>query len=64
MVFVPFPIDVLLLDKDMRILDTRHLRAWVGLLNSKFEVSYVVELPTGTVDRCKLKKGQKLSLIE
>ncbi|MDK2891666.1 DUF192 domain-containing protein [Methanohalophilus sp.] len=64
MFFVPFPIDVLLLDKDMRILDTQHLKAWVGLLKSKFEVSYVIELPAGTVNRYKLKKGQKLYLIE
>ncbi len=64
MVFVPFPIDVLLLDKDMKILDTRRLKEWVGLLNSGFKVSYVVELPAGTVNHCNLRKGQQISLVD
>ncbi|MBP2030136.1 uncharacterized membrane protein (UPF0127 family) [Methanohalophilus levihalophilus] len=64
MVFVPFPIDVLLLDTGMRILETRYLKAWIGLLNSKTKVSYVVEMPAGSIARHKLKIGQQLSLVD
>lgn len=62
MVFVPFPIDVLLLNRDMRIIGMHSLNAWTGFLNSRLEVSYVVELPYGSVFRHNLKAGQQLSL--
>jgi hypothetical protein len=62
MFFVPFPIDVLLLDSDMRIMDTKSLKAWLGFLQSGFNVRYVVELPAGGVNRYRLTEGQQIYL--
>jgi hypothetical protein len=64
MVFVPFPIDVLLLDPDMQITGMHSLKAWRGFLQSGCKVSYVVELPAGSARRHGLAVGQRLSVQE
>lgn len=62
MVFVPFAIDVLLLDEDLEIMDTAKLRPWVGYYKSKRKGTYVVEMKAGAVERCGLKVGDRLQI--
>lgn len=62
MVFVPFAIDVLLLDEDLEIMDTARLRPWIGYYKSKRKGAYVVEMKAGAVERCGLKVGDRLQL--
>ena len=60
MLFVPFPIDLVYLDKDRQIVDQRHLRAWIGLANSRKPARYALEMPAGTIERCGLNVGDIL----
>ena len=60
MLFVPFSIDVLLLDGDLVIMDTATLRPWVGYYKSKKKGTYVVEMKAGVVVRCGLKVGDRV----
>jgi uncharacterized protein len=61
MLFVRFPIDVVFLDKDKRILDIRrNLKPWTGLAFSKKAFRYAMEMPAGAVARASLKEGEKL----
>jgi uncharacterized membrane protein (UPF0127 family) len=47
--FVRFPLDVLLLDENKRIMQMDTLEAGNGKLRSEDNVSYVIELPAGTI---------------
>ena len=61
MLFVRFPIDVVFLDKDKRILDIRrNLKPWTGLAFSKKAFRYALEMPAGAVARAALKEGERL----
>lgn len=60
MLFVFFPIEVLFLDEDKVIVDINRLRPFVGYRSSKTKISYVVELPIGTVEGQSLELGDKL----
>lgn len=61
MLFVFFPIDVVYLDKERRIVDVRtRLRPWIGLSWPRKPSQYVIEMPAGTADRFGLKAGEKL----
>lgn len=60
MLFVPFPIDLAYLDKNRQIVDLRHLRAWIGISNSRRPARYALEMPAGTIERFQLKTGDVL----
>lgn len=61
MMFVPFPIDLILLDKGSKIVDIwRGLRPWTGIAFSRKPARYAVELPAGAADRYELKEGEML----
>ncbi len=64
MVFVPFAIDVLLLDEDLEIMDMARLRPWVGYYKSKRKGAYVVEMKAGAVERCGLKVGDRVRFAD
>ncbi|HEY3421848.1 MAG TPA: DUF192 domain-containing protein [Methanocellaceae archaeon] len=62
MLFVRFPIDVVFLDKDKRILDIhRNLKPWTGLAFSKKAFRYAMEMPAGAADRSSLREGERLN---
>ena len=60
MFFVRFPIDLLYLNEDFVVVDIRrNLKPW-HIHRPKTKVSYIVELPAGTVSRAHVKLGQKI----
>jgi uncharacterized membrane protein (UPF0127 family) len=61
MLFVRFPIDVVFLGPDKKIVDVKAgLRPWTGTAfpNSRFQ--YAIELPAGTVEKYGLESGESL----
>ena len=62
MLFVYFPIDVVFLDADRRIVDVKeNVRPWVGTAFPKSRFVYAIELPAGTIGRVGLKMGDQLT---
>lgn len=62
MMFVKFPLDVVYLNRDRRIIDIKPaLKPWVGFALPKSPAQYVIELPAGSVERAALKIGETLS---
>ncbi|WP_440952832.1 DUF192 domain-containing protein [Methanococcoides sp. FTZ1] len=64
MLFVPFPLDVLFLDGDKRIVKTTYLRPWIGTGDSGKKVKYIIELPAGAVSRSDLSVGDRVMFNE
>ena len=62
MLFVFFPIDVIFLDTDKKILATARLKPWIGLKQSPKKTKYIVEMHSGSIERCKLIPGENLSI--
>lgn len=59
--FVRFPIDLMYLDSDFRIVE---LRAWLKpwrMHKSRAAASYLAELPAGTLRSAKVRVGHKIS---
>ncbi len=49
MMFVFFPIDLVFLDRDRKIIDARRrLRPWIGLAFSRKPARYAIEMPAGS----------------
>ncbi len=62
MLFVFVPIDVVYLDRDRHIVDTkRHVRPWIGLAWPKKPARYAIEMPSGAADAHELKEGDQLT---
>jgi len=61
MAFVFFPIDLVYLDRDRRIVDIkRRLRPWTGLAFPKKPARYAIEMHAGAADEHRLKEGDVL----
>ena len=60
MLFVWFPIDVLFLDENKRIVKTAHLRSWTGLASSSEKIKYIIEIPEGSIPKNGLVVGEGL----
>lgn len=61
MLFVRFPIDVIFLDSNKKIIDVKtSLKPWIGsaLPHSRFR--YAIKMPAGAVERMALKTGEQL----
>jgi len=58
MIFVFFPIDVLFLDKEKRIVDKATLRPFIPNYTPKKAAKYVIEMPIGKAKSVKI--GQKI----
>jgi uncharacterized membrane protein (UPF0127 family) len=62
MLFVRFPIDVLFLDDDKRIVDVRAgVRPWIGTAFPRARFRYAIELPSGAVKRYGINAGEELA---
>jgi hypothetical protein len=62
--FMKFPIDVVYLDKKMKIVDLEtDLRPWRFCM-PRFSASHVLELPSGTVNSFLLKTGGILECLD
>ena len=64
MLFVPFPLDVLFLNEDKRIVKITTLRSWIGITDSGEKIRYVIELPSCTIASNDLKVGDDLMFDE
>lgn len=61
MLFVHFPIDVIFLDEDKRIVKLSGLRPWIGLCSSDAKVKYIIETNKGIENKADLRVGDVLS---
>lgn len=60
--FVRFPIDLVYLDLNFRVVELRvRLKPW-RFYRPKATANYLIELPTGTISLSHLKIGHKISL--
>jgi uncharacterized membrane protein (UPF0127 family) len=61
MLFVFFPIDMAFLDSKKRIVELKsRVRPFVLEIRPKTDCRYVIELPAGTIQKARLKLGDKL----
>ncbi len=60
MLFMRFPIDVIFLDSDKKIIGTATLKPWTGHKRMK-GVKYIIEMTRGTVERFNLIPGEQLT---
>jgi hypothetical protein len=62
MLFVRFPLDLVFLDKNKKVIDLRKgLKPWTGQAFSKQFAMYAIEFPAGTIDRHMIEIGDILS---
>lgn len=60
MFFMKFPIDVLFVDKENRVVDfIENIKPW-RVSKVYWNASYVIELPAGKINELKMKKGDIL----
>jgi uncharacterized membrane protein (UPF0127 family) len=62
MLFVFFPIDVLFLDAEKKILAATRLKPWVGLTRSPKKTKYIIEMQAGSIERHKLFPGESITI--
>ena len=62
MFFVFYPIDVIFLDKDKKIIEIKQKFLPFSFYNSKKEASCIIELQNGSVDKFRLKIGEKIDI--
>ena len=60
MLFMRFPIDVIFLDADKKIIGTATLKPWTGHKRMN-GVKYIIEMHQGTVERFNLMHGEQLT---
>lgn len=61
MMFMRFPIDVLFLNSEKRIVDlVQGLRPWVLNYTPKKPAKFIIEIPAGSGEKFKLKLGEKV----
>ncbi len=61
MVFVFFPIDILFLDKNKKIVEIKESLMPFAFYTPKNKALVIIELPKGTVERTKTKVGDKIN---
>lgn len=62
MLFMRFPIDVLFLDSEKKIVDfAEGLKPWNLNYTPKKAAGFIVEMPAGTVRKFRLELGEKIS---
>ncbi len=62
MLFVFFPIDVLYLDSNNKVVEIKEKFLPFTLYFPKIKATTIVELPNGTIKKTKTKKGDKIKL--
>ena len=60
MLCMRFPIDVIFLDEEKKILGTATLKPWTGHKRMK-DVKYIIEMTRGTIQRFNLIPGEQLT---
>ncbi len=59
MLFVFFPIDVIFLDEEKRIMGLSSLKPWLGF-KAMNNVRYVIEMKAGTIEKFNLSTGGQM----
>ncbi|MCC7576372.1 MAG: DUF192 domain-containing protein [Methanomethylovorans sp.] len=62
MLFVFFPIDVIFLDPDKKILATTTLKPWIGLARSPKRTKYIIEMHEGSIEHYNLHPGENIRI--
>ncbi|MBN2111136.1 MAG: DUF192 domain-containing protein [Methanosarcinaceae archaeon] len=60
MLFVNFPIGVIFLDEDRRIVKLSELKPWTGMCSSGTKVKYIIETNSGIAKKSDLHTGDVL----
>lgn len=63
MLFVFFPIDLIFLDDEKKVMGFSRLKPWVGFKAMK-DIKYVLEMKAGTIDKFNLSKGGQMEFDE
>ncbi|MCZ7401547.1 MAG: DUF192 domain-containing protein [Candidatus Methanoperedens sp.] len=59
MLFVFFPIDVIFLNEEKKIMGLSRLRPWVGYKAMK-DIKYIIEMKSGTIEKFHLCSGRQM----
>jgi len=62
MLFVFFPIDIIFLDSDKKILALKTLKPWIGLTRSPQRTKYIIEMHSGSIEHHKLCPGDSIKI--
>ncbi|WP_340819562.1 DUF192 domain-containing protein [Methanolobus sp. WCC4] len=57
MLFVTYPIDVIFLDEQKRVIRTDSLKPWIGSSSSREKVKYIIEMSHGKNRKMNIKEG-------
>ena len=60
MLFVFFPIDVLFLDKDRKVVELKEKFMPFAFYTPKYKALYIIELPSGIIKKTKTRVGDNL----
>ena len=63
MLFVFFPLDVIFLDKEKKIMGFSQLKPWVGYKGME-NIKYILEMKAGTINMFDLKIGGQIEFDE
>jgi uncharacterized membrane protein (UPF0127 family) len=63
MLFVFFPIDVIFLNEEKKIMGMSPLRQWVGYKAMK-DIKYIIEMKAGTIEMFHLCTGEEMEFDE
>ncbi len=63
MLFVFFPIDVIFLNNEKKVMGFSRLKPWVGYKAMK-DIKYVLEMKAGTIDKFNLSEGGQMEFDE
>jgi len=60
--FVFFPFDIIWLDKEKKIVGMKTVGPWRLFESPKEKAKYFIELPAGSIERTKVKIGDRINL--
>ena len=63
MLFVFFPIDLIFLNDEKKVMGFSRLKPWIGF-KAMEDIKYVLEMKAGTIDKFNLSKGGQMEFDE
>lgn len=61
--FVKFPLDLVFLDKGMRVLQLTHNLKPLRISPIVWQAKYVLEMPTGSIEKFSIEVGNQIDLV-
>ncbi|MBP1907903.1 DUF192 domain-containing protein [Methanolobus bombayensis] len=57
MLFVNYPIDVIFLDDEKKVIKVSSMKAWIGTCSCSKKVKYIIETSHGKSEKLRIEKG-------